>query len=200
MLRTALSRDARSALRHEDLGIERALPLCHHHLTRVMAGQIEMNERQKRELQPSSFEIGKRLNLVHLVEVGRRCRADFAGTPWTCMKLLSLVQEVCATTARASVTIDGSQSNVFATSAVRVCCVLAILMVSPDRAQWRNSPQTRQDHVQPRPNRGHRNHGLHETSKINTPISTNNCCSICGTRKTKLMERTICRSNCPMPQ
>ena len=43
-------------LRHEDLRIKRALLLCHHHVIRAMAAELEMNERQQRELQPSSFE------------------------------------------------------------------------------------------------------------------------------------------------
>ena len=60
-------------LRHEDLGIERALPFCHHHVLRAMAVLIDMDERQQRELQPSTFGIGRRLDVVHLVETGQQC-------------------------------------------------------------------------------------------------------------------------------
>ena len=47
--------------------------VLHHHVIRAMAVQVEADEQQQRELQPSSFENGKRLDLTHLVEAGQPC-------------------------------------------------------------------------------------------------------------------------------
>ena len=58
-------------LRHRDLQLERTLPFCHHHVIRTMAVQIQLDERQQREVQPNSIEIGRRLDLV--VEAGQQC-------------------------------------------------------------------------------------------------------------------------------
>ena len=59
---TNLNRDANSAK-----------SVLHHHVIRAMAVQTEVDEQQQRELQPSSFEIGKRLDLVHMEESGQQC-------------------------------------------------------------------------------------------------------------------------------
>ena len=68
LFRTAPSRDSRSAAATKTLGSS------HHRAIHALAVQIEMYERQQRELQPSSSEIGKRLDLVNLVETGQQCR------------------------------------------------------------------------------------------------------------------------------
>ena len=52
-------------LRHEDFGIERALPFCHHHVVRAMVVQIQWTSN-------SNANSNKRDHVVHIVEADQQ--------------------------------------------------------------------------------------------------------------------------------
>ena len=60
-------------LRHESVGIERALPFCHHHFFAPWPSKSKWTNDSNANFNPSNFASGGRLHLVHLPEDGQQC-------------------------------------------------------------------------------------------------------------------------------